>query len=319
MKKLILSAILFLAIGSAGAQNLKFAIISDLHHDLVFDAPQRLEKFFEASRKAKVDFIIDLGDFAFAKPENQPIFDQWNNCEFERYNALGNHDMDVTTKEQHMKYAQMKSRYYSFEKEGVLFIVLDPNNINVDGKISPYGNSNFYIDSKQRTWIDPEQVEWLQEEVKRDFKRIIIFSHQSLEVSVANREEVRAILEGENQRVGYTKIPVALCGHDHTDYQKEINGIVYVQLNSASYIWLGDKFAHTTRFTPEQYEQRYNLRNVATYKDPLYCIVTLKENSLTIKGTKTEFTYPSLEELGVPEDLYGWPLTPTISDRKIKF
>ncbi len=195
MKRLFIIIALALVVGGGSAQNIKFGIITDLHHDIMPDAPERLDAFLKAARKAKVDFVIDLGDFAMVKPENDAIVEQWQNSGIEHYSVLGNHDMDNCTKQEYIKYIGMPSRYYSFEKEGVLFIVLDANNIYRDGKYTPYANANFYIDSEQRAWIDPEQMEWLSEQVKRNFKTVVIFSHQSLENTVNNGTEVQAILE----------------------------------------------------------------------------------------------------------------------------
>ncbi|MFI3261838.1 MAG: metallophosphoesterase [Rikenellaceae bacterium] len=301
------------------AQNVTFGIITDIHTDIIHDGLHRLNTFLEVANKNKVDFVIDLGDFAMVKEDNKPFVDIWKNYTGEKYNTLGNHDMDNATKEQFMDFVGMKERYYSFIKNDVLFIVLDCNNLYHEGKYTHYANANFYVDASCRAWVDPQQVEWLKKEIQKDAKHCIIFSHQSLENTVGNREQIQAILEAENQRVGYAKIVASFSGHDHTDYHKMINGIAYIQINSASDQWLGEQYKCTTRFTVEDTKRRPLLSLVAPYKDPLYAIVKMGKKSLKIKGVQSEFVSPTPEELGIPKDLYSIPLTAKISDLTIKF
>lgn len=206
------------------------------------DGEHRLQVFLEAAAKNKVDFIIELGDFCFAKEANVPFRDLWDKFPGDKYHVLGNHDMDICSKEEYMEFVGMKSRYYSFDKGDFHFIVLDPNNLFVDGKYIPYKNGNFYVDTSQREHLDPEQLEWLKKDLASTDKRCILFSHECFENTVQNRELVRGILEAENERCGFKKVIAAFSGHDHTSYTKEINGITYIQINSASNVCLSGTF-----------------------------------------------------------------------------
>ncbi len=301
------------------AQNVKFGIITDLHNDIMADSPQRLAAFHDAATKAKVDFVIDLGDFAMPKPSNRDFANQWIDYPVDKYNVLGNHDMDNCTKEEYMEFMNMDEPYYYFEKGDFRFIVLDANNL-YDGKsYTHYANANFYVDASKRAWIDPTQLEWLTSTLAQSTKRCIIFSHQSLEYTVTNGEQVRAILEDANKQAGYAKVVAAFSGHDHTDYTKLINGITYIQINSSSNQWVGEKYKCTTRYPKEVYERRPSLAFVVPYRDPLFAIVTLTPKSLKLKGVKSEFLAPTPTDLGIPSDIYPIPLTPTISDVKLKF
>ena len=87
--------------------------------------------------------------------------------------------------------------------------MLDANNIYDNGEYIAYNKGNYYIESEKRECIDAEQIEWLKNDLKSTDKRCIVFSHQSLECSVGNRDAVRGVLEEENKRAGFTKIPVA--------------------------------------------------------------------------------------------------------------
>lgn len=319
-KALILFFVLLHAvINHAGEKPTKFAIITDIHHDIAHDAPERLETFLKAAKENKVDFIIELGDFCFAKDENLPFINLWKTYTGEKYHVLGNHDMDITSKEEHMKFVGMPGRYYSFDKGDFHFIILDGNNIYENGKYTHYNKSNYYIESSKIDYMDPEQLEWLKKDLASTNKLCILFSHQCLENTVQNREEVRKILEDENQRAGFKKVVVAFSGHDHTDYTKEINGITYIQVNSASNQWVGDKYACPERFSEEINKRRPAIQYTVPYKDALYGIVTVDKNGLNLIGVESSFIPPTPEDLGIPADRSSNPLVPRISDVNVSF
>lgn len=145
-----------------------------------------------------------------------------------------------------------------------------------------------------RAHIDPEQIEWLKTDLRKTDKRCIIFSHQSLENTVPNRESIREILESENKRTGYKKIVAAFSGHDHTNYEKIINGIAYIQINSASNQWVGDSYQCENRFSAEINKQHPSLKYVTPWEDCLYATVTLNKKSVKLKGTESQFIPPHL-------------------------
>ena len=197
-------------------KSLKFAVISDLHQDIMHDAPKRLTDFLQAAKDQEVDFIINLGDFCQVKKENAAIMKMWNGYDGEKHLALGNHDMDNCSKEEYIRFAGMPGRYYSFDKGDFHFIVLDPNHVYDGKKYIPYSHGKFYVDASKREFIDEEQMEWLKNDLRNTQKRCILFSHQCLENVVGNRTAVRAILEDENRRAGFRKVVAAFSGHSHT-------------------------------------------------------------------------------------------------------
>lgn len=298
---------------------IKFAVISDIHHDIMHDGPKRLNSFLEDAAKNEVDFIIDLGDFCQVKESNRHIVNLWNSFPGEKYHVLGNHDMDNCDKDKYQMFVGIKNRYYSFDKGSFRFIVLDANNLYSDGKYIPYAFGNFYVDMSKREFIDPEQIEWLKKEIRHTDKKCIIFSHQCLENTVGNREEIRRILEEENRKAGGKKVVAAFSGHDHTNYEKIINGIAYIQINSASNQWVGDAYKCEERFSKEINEKNPSLKFVVPYKDCLYAIVSLDDEGLVLKGVESEFIAPTPEDLKIPKDLYPVPLVPYIKNFDFKF
>lgn len=319
MKHLFLS--LLVCLGFAACQKetkpVTFAVVSDLHQDIAHDAEERLGTFLRAANDNQVDFIIELGDFCMPKEENKPFLKRWQDYAGEKYMLLGNHDMDNCSKEEVMQFIGMNNRYYSFDKGDFHFIVLDPNNIYDGEKYIPYENGNYFGYGEKVSYVDPEQVEWLKKDLQATDKRCIIFSHQSFECSSQNREEIRKIFEDENLRAGYKKIAVAFSGHDHTNYMKEINGIAYIQINSASNQWVGEKYACPERFSDEINQKRPALKYTLPYKDALYGIVTLTGDGMQLKGVKSEFIAPGPEELGITDR--SQPLVPWIEDLQLTF
>ena len=299
-----------------------FGMVADPHMDLLPGVEKRMEAFIEEVGKNTNDFIIQLGDFCFPKKENQSFLNTWNSCPLPKYHVLGNHDMDISDKATTMDFWGMDSKHYSFDEAGFHFIVLDANFIHQNGKYIDYDTANFYIDSQLRTWVSPDQLEWLENDLDNTDKPTIVFSHQSLASElwgIKNREAIRKLLERHNQKGKSSKVIACFNGHNHIDGYSEINGIYYIDINSMSYKWLGEKYPNTGLFSPEQYKNYPHLTKMALYKDPLYAQVIITEETLTIRGRNSEWMGPSPEDLGLnTENLYGVKSTPHISLRELK-
>ncbi len=298
----------------------RFGLMTDVHKDVIHDADHRLGVFIKRMKKWQPDFIIQLGDFCIPIPENQKFLNIWNRFEGPRYHVLGNHDMDgdgnhrpdrayAFTPEETMAFLAMKKRYYSFDVQGIHFIVLDGN------EQGP-GQAPYY------RYILDEQATWLREDLAATTFPTVVFIHQSLERDldgVGNQGAIRAILEQPKLKSGEGKVIACFSGHHHRDYVREVHGILYPQMNSMSYHWLGEKFIHDS-YGPEIAKKHPDLKYTAPYKDPLYARVTIdqKRGFLQIEGVKSQFVGPSPWELGASrEKLNDATLTPNLSDWKM--
>lgn len=85
-------------------------------------------------------------------------------------------------------------------------------------------------------------------------------------------------------------------GHVHRDIRHFENGILYYTLNSISNYWAGTAYA-THRYSSEIEAKFPNLQFVVPYADPVYAIVTLDENGISLKGVEGHFVPPSPEKL----------------------
>lgn len=298
----------------------RFAIASDFHAPDIPDGEHRVATFIKAANDEKVDFIIELGDFCRLDSASQVYRDLWNSFPGGKYHVIGNHDMDRYTFEEYTQGMNMPARYYSFDQGDFHFIVLDGNNLFDGKKYTHYARANYYVDAKKRAHIYPEQMDWLKKDLAATNKRCILFSHQSIEEALNNGAEVRKILEAENQRAGFKKVVMAFGGHNHSNYSKEINGITYVQINSASYVWIGEPTQTEKRYSKE-INDRFGgiLKYSMTYTEPLYAIITLNSKGATLKGTDAEFVPPTPKDLNMNDSVGVFPLVSNIKDLKVKF
>jgi calcineurin-like phosphoesterase family protein len=295
---------------NSGKKSVRFGICTDVHKDIMFDADERLTVFIKAASTSGLDFIIQLGDFCRPYEYNLGFLKIWNEFPGEKHHVLGNHETDGGfTREESIKFLGSPAKYYSFDKNGYHFIVLDGNELNP----SPDKGQGY------PRYIGEEQRNWLMNDLKSTKNHVIIFSHQSLEgEGIENREQIRKILENENTSAGYKKVIACFSGHHHTDYATAINGINYIQINSMSYSWVGEKY-EKIRYSNEIDAKFPWIKYTIPYKDPLYAFVEIKKDDLTITGTESTFVGPGPDELGIPERPDNDKIIPVISDRKIRY
>ncbi len=290
--------------------SLRFGVCADGHKDIMFDADTRLRTFIDAASAKEFDFIIHLGDFCRPYEANREFLSIWNSYQGEKHHVIGNHDMDGGfTKEKVIEFWSSPAKYYSFEKNGFHFIVLDGNDKNPSPDKAP-GYARF---------VGDEQIEWLKSDLKSTNLPCILFSHQSfenIELGIENQSEIRKILEDENKTSGFNKVIACFSGHHHTDYATSINGIYYIQINSMSYQWLGEKY-QTIRYSNEIDKNYPWIKYTAPYREPLFAFVELDSKSIRIEGRKSEFVGPTPEELNYPKGSENNPVVPFISDWKL--
>lgn len=294
------------------SQSIKFGVITDLHYDLMHDSEKRAAAFIAAMKQEKPDFIIQLGDFCMPKPQNKPLMDIWNSFEGDKYHVLGNHDTDGGyTKEQTLAFWSAERPYYSFNKNGFHFVILDGNEKSETTEIAGYPRT-----------IAKKQLEWLRDDLQKTSLRTVIFCHQGLENTLGgldNGMEVRYLLEQINEKAGFKKVILVLTGHHHMNYHNEINGIHYVQINSASYYWAGEDFK-SQAFSEDFYKKHRILQYTLVYEEPIWAMIDINnKNKISIKGKKTSMAGIPLEQTGI--DIYKdvYPISSEIDSRVLKY
>ncbi|WP_290793959.1 metallophosphoesterase family protein [Flavihumibacter sp. UBA7668] len=209
----------------------RIGLITDLHQDIMHDGSQRLYSFLASMKKQAPDALFQLGDFAYPAEKNKGVIEAFRNAHDYTYHVIGNHDTDSGhTKEQCLQVWDMPARYYSAEIKGIRFIVLDGNDTG-----SPTHKGGY------PAFINQEQSNWLDEELKKSSQPAIIVSHQPLAgpMAVDNSKDIQAILSRHKERV-----LLSINGHTHIDGVYYEDGMPYVHINSASYFWVGGDFKH---------------------------------------------------------------------------
>jgi predicted phosphodiesterase len=289
-------------------KSIKFGVCTDVHRDIMYNAQDRMEIFVKDMEDKKADFIIQMGDFCYPEKKNDPFFAVFKRFGDNAYSVLGNHDRDNhASKEDALKYFEMPSAYYSFDKKDFHFIVLD-------------GNERATNDtSHYPKYISSEQLDWLKKDLEETDKKSMIFIHQSLFDShgVDNRNQVRSVIEAQTFENGDKKVIACFNGHSHMDEAKRINGIWYATINSMSYKWGGDSYKHKHDGYPDSaYDECPDLIYTFPYKDSLFALITVNpDGTITIEGRTSEWVTPTPEDLGYAGGNLPDTITPKISSR----
>ena len=294
----------------------KFGIFTDLHYDHIPDGERRLKEFMLKASKKNVDFIVELGDFCYPIEKNRPVLKTLERLKVPCYYTIGNHDSDAYYRDQILSFFGLENNYYSFKRGSIKFIVLDACYIKRANGYSPYYKRNYSETSDIYPYIPPEEICWLENELKDDSKYYVVFSHQSLtnEMAgrgIANRVEVREILEKANRKE--KRVLMCMNGHDHGDAAESINGIFYYTLNAMSYIWHGLK--ETYNYPKEIHERYPGLKDMILYEEGLHAFVTIKEDGqVFIEGMKGSYQNVTPSDVGIYNNMWnGVSIKPIVS------
>jgi hypothetical protein len=227
--------------------------------------------------------------------------------------VLGNHDTDGGySQEQTQKFWDMPEQTYSFDRGGLHFVILDGNDV-YEGKAPGYPR-----------YVGLEQQEWFKKDLAKTDLPTIVFCHQSLQEEdggLENTLELQAIINDANKNAGFTKVFASLSGHHHLDHNVEIRGVRYIQVNSASYQWIGGDY-QAVRYSEEIEKAHPYLSYTVPYQDPIWCVATINpEGVFHIEGMSTSWIKPDPWELGVKEEGYLSKETclPRIRSRTLDF
>lgn len=299
---------------------MRFAMFSDLHYDAIPDGDTRIEEIITYAKKAKVDFIIDIGDLCYPINQNKIVLEKFKNTGLPCYFTVGNHNTDNFTIDEVINFFKLERSYYSFVKENIKFIILDANFINKKNTVIPYCKRNYNKSNDEYPYIPNSQIEWLKKELADNDKYYIIISHQSLsndfqKRGISNRKEIRAILEERN--LNERKILFCINGHDHGSDYRIINNIYYYTLNSSSYIWHGSK--EIFNYSNEIHKKYPYLKDLILYKKALHIIVNIdKEMNISIEGVKGNYQKHSPEDVGITNTWNGVSIKAETTSQYIK-
>ena len=309
------------AIGATAAQSaggseggVRFLAFADIHYASNGYWPHAsqewLDRVLERAVAAKADFVMSLGDLTFGpgpKAERDYVAHYNSFRPVKTYHTYGNHDYECVTPEELDEAYGAKGGYYSFDQGGFRFVVLDPHWYLKDGKYHRFSKWCSYPELSKLKMptriIPPDQMEWLRRTVVGSPYPCVVFSHESIErgrTGISNRAEVRAVFAEANARRPGT-VRLAINGHEHKDYFRMLDGVAYLDLNSASYDIAGKHTAY-----PEEFRKRCgSARCILTWNDPISAVVTLTPSGgLKIEGMTSTYY------LGVTPEMAGWGCDP---------
>lgn len=217
--------------------SVRIGLMTDLHYADKVPAGTRhyretLAKLEEAAQRFGQDkpvCLVELGDLIDAADSVdvernylRTINQKFSAICGDRHYVLGNHCVDMLKKEEFLGVVEQSRSYYSFDRCGVHFVVLD-SCFRSDGQ--PYGRKNFqWTDAN----IPASELEWLEGDLGASAGPVIVFAHQRLDVSgdhgVRNGAAVRSVLEASGRVLGVFQ------GHSHQNDLQDIGGIHYCTL-----------------------------------------------------------------------------------------
>jgi hypothetical protein len=117
---------------------------------------------------------------------------------------------------------------------------------------------------------------------------------------VPNGDEVRTIIAAANKRNKGGKVILCMHGHNHLDGATVVDGVHYVQINSASYLWVGEQYGR-----------------MAPYTDPLFAFLELDPAGvIRLTGRNSTFRKPTPADRGYPN---ANSVTASIASRELRF
>ncbi len=239
---------------------LRVAHLTDVHLKNELDAPAKFAKCLHhvQQQSPKVDFILNGGDIVFDmnKENLSNINSQWKLLEdiikaessIPAHYCLGNHDVwwsennkgqAVYGKQYTLDKLSLAKPYYSVEKNGWKFIILDSVHLDVD--------NTWYIGK-----LGDEQFAWLENELKNTNPSIpiLVLSHipiltatLMIKEKVVNRWEM---LGGDmhtdtakiiNLFYQHPNVKICLSGHVHLRDKVEYNNVTYICNGAVSGAW----------------------------------------------------------------------------------
>ena len=296
--------------------SVSFLAFADIHYcPGVFphDSPEWLEKVLSRAERRGVDFVIHAGDFSHNPAKEKDYVSLYNDFRIPTYHTLGNHDTEGCTLAETLAAYRMERGHYHFDRSGFRFVVLDTNYFRDDaGRFVHFEGGNYRKIPSSRSWTcNGEQYEWLEETLRRSPHPCVVFMHQSCERErggMPDWKRMRNLFRWVNRHCG-GKVWLVVNGHHHTDGFRFIDGIAYLDLNSANYKY----YAESHKLYPAEYLKSHTgAGHVIAWEDPISSVITLDASGrLRIDGQESRFFMDvSPEKAKFPQR--DRPVTPNI-------
>lgn len=222
----------------------RFGLFTDIHWPYFAASQARLQDAVAFLKARNVDFIAELGDLkdnrdgssrstaANAKADLVTLEGILLGFGGPVYHVLGNHDTDKLTKAEVFeriyngsdKTNHPTSGYYSYDVNGVHFIVLDAC---FGSKGEDYSKGNI---SWTNANIPAVEEEWLRADLAAASGPVIVFCHQRFDSAAGSDYRVKRAATFRELFSSSGKVKVVFTGHQHVGGQSNEGGVFYCSI-----------------------------------------------------------------------------------------
>lgn len=203
------------------------------------DSAAKLSACAEKFRHADLDFAVCMGDLIDSAGTRQEEVDyarimagRFAAFTGARHFVLGNHDLSALSKAEFLGLCgAAHPPWYSFDVQGIHFVVLDGNH-HADG--SDFETGNFSWD---QAWLSAPQIDWLAGDLEAVPDRpTLVLCHENIDHRlsqggldphvVRDAAQARSVLESTG------RVTAVLQAHYHPGLATVQNGIAYISLRA---------------------------------------------------------------------------------------
>ena len=203
-------------------------------------SPKKIATAIQTFAERGVDLIVNLGD-AIDLVDGDPVSPAEHlagvreivqRCGVPCHMVLGNHDVAYLSKADLLAYSD-RAAYYSFNRGGAHFVVLDTNRFEDGSDYCPDHMPEDWGDA----WLGDEQLAWLAEDLTKAGKKpTVIFSHADLgERVTADGEDLHVAKDAAAARAIIESAPnvrAVIAGHYHAGRFAEFGKIPHITLGA---------------------------------------------------------------------------------------
>ena len=304
----------------------KFTVFSDLHHHPAWyksDAPERLAAIQKRALENNSEFLLHLGDFSHKPSACPELIRQFKEFAIPGYFVLGNHEFDINSFETVLESMGLEKGYYFFDHGGLRFVIMDDNYFReVPGVHFHYSERNYFDHSRCRTWMPPEEIQWVRETVMTSPFPCILASHSAIEyppkpeAEMQCGKEIAQIMRDSQTTAG--KVILCLNGHYHRSGLDIIDDVPRLDVNSATFNWVNK--AHYLFPEKDLYLKHECYGNMIIYEKPVSAEIVIDtcEKTIEIIGMQGNFLH------GISTEISGSSsgnrlCTPDMLSAKVRF
>ena len=306
---------------ATSADRVRFLAFADIHYmPGVYpnDSREWLERILARAVSARCEFAIHAGDFTHDPVRNADYVKLYNDAPLPTFHTLGNHDTECCPVEKTLEAYRMERGYYCFDRGCFRFVVLDTNYFRKGDSFVHFQGSNYFDVPRELSWtLGEEQYAWAENAISSSPNPCVVFMHQSCEREqhgMPDWSRLRSLFARLNREKG-SKVRLVLNGHHHTDGLRFIDGIPYLDLNSANY-----KYYHKSHeLYPEEYRRTHSgCGHTIAWDAPLSAVLTIgADGYLKVEGSEAGYLFgvsPEMAQLTMRDR----PVRPLIQSVEMK-